>query len=292
MRYIFEKTAEREIPTEARHPARYATDLRRELGERNVVHARKHDFLHEVTLGGTPAVLYRQDEQGRHGNFHWAAYSRIKSTPAWKRRMRKVHTTAPKVLLSHDTGRCELDSCNSSDALLMSIFCHPQSLQPASRLRALLNLESDAEPAFGYHPHIPLKNGCADSTEIDLRLGNLLVEAKLTEYGFQTAPWRLAERYRDLEDVFELEELPRSGKSLFSYQLVRGVLAAHAEQDARYSVLCDARRPDLIAAWYRILQCVRYPALRCRLMLVTWQEIAAACTTPLQRWLDEKYGIR
>ena len=292
MRYVFEEIATREVPAEPRPSARYAADLRRELSERNILWARKNAFLHEVSLGAVPAVLYSEDEDGRHGNFHPAAYSRIKNNPDWCRRMRKVHTTARKVLLSRDTGRCELDSCNSSDALLMSIFCHPHSLLCGGQLRTLLNLETEAGPAFGYRPRVPLKNDRADSTEIDLRLGNLLIEAKLTEYGFQTAPWRLVERYRDFEEIFDVEDLPRLGASLLSYQLVRGVLAAHAAEGARYCVVCDARRPDLIADWYRILQCIRYPGLRCRLMLITWQEIASACTAPLQRWLDEKYGIR
>jgi hypothetical protein len=288
MRYVLEKTETQDSPAEGRQSARYGAELRRELSERNIMWSRKNKLDHEVTLGGVPAVLYREDEEGRHGNFHPAAYSCIQRNPAWSRRLRKVHTTARKVLLSRDDGRRELDSCNSSDALLMSIFCHPQ---PGGRLRLLLNVEAAADPIFGYRPRVPLKNDRADSSEIDLRLGNLLVEAKLTEYGFQTAPWRLAERYRDLEEVFDVEDLPRSGASLLSYQLVRGVLAAHAEEGARYCVLCDARRPDLIASWYRVLRCVRYPGLSCRLMLVTWQEVSAACTGPLQLWLDQKYGI-
>jgi hypothetical protein len=48
-----------------------------------------------------------------------------------------------------------------------------------------------------------------DRTEIDLQLGNLFLEAKLTESNFQTAAPRLIERYRDLETVFDLTRLPR-----------------------------------------------------------------------------------
>ncbi len=290
MRYVFEEAAIEETPKPIRQSPRYAAELRRELSERNVAWARENSCAHELSLGAIPAVFYREDEQGYHGNFYPAAYSRIKVNPGWQKRLQKVHTTARKVLLSHDTGRCELDSSNSSDALLMNIFCHPQLSQ--RRLHALLGVDNQENPIFGYRPHVPLKNGRSDSTEIDLRLGNLLIEAKLTEYDFQTAPWHLVERYRDLEEVFDVEELPRSGDSLLSYQLVRGVLAARAEPDVRFCVLCDARRPDLIASWHRILQCVRHAELRCRLVLLTWQEIAAACSVSLQRWLQAKYGIR
>jgi len=48
-----------------------------------------------------------------------------------------------------------------------------------------------------------------DRTEIDLRLGTLFLEAKLTESSFQTAPLRLIERYRDLETVFDPDRIPR-----------------------------------------------------------------------------------
>ncbi len=286
------QTLEATLPSipEARQSARYAAELRRELSARNAVWAQENNLSHELSLGAAPAVLYWEDQQGRHGNFHPAAYRRIQRNPDWKRRLQKVHTSARKILLSHED-RCELDSSNSSDALLMSIFCHPQISGKGSRLQSLLGVDNEAQPIFGYRPRIPLQNNRFDATEIDLRLGNLLIEAKLTEYDFQTAPWRLVERYRDLEEVFDVEDLPRSGAMLLSYQLLRGVLAAHADAEARFCVLCDARRPDLIASWYRVLQCVLYPGLRQRLGLLTWQEITAACANPLQQWLQKKYGL-
>jgi hypothetical protein len=292
MRYVFDDVGPTILPNaESKPSARYSAELRRELSQRNIAWARENRFAHELSLGTVPAVLYRKDDKSCHGNFYLSAYPRILKNPAWHRRLGKVHTSARKILLSRDADRSELDSSNSSDALLMSIFCHPHTLQRSGRLPALLGIDTEAQPVFGYRPRIPLKNGRADTTEIDLRLGSLLMEAKLTEYDFQTAPWRLVERYRDCEEVFDLEELPRSGDSALSYQLVRGVLAAYAEPDARFCVVCDARRPDLIASWYRILQCVRCPGLRCRLMLVTWQEIRAACPLQLQQWLQKKYGI-
>lgn len=49
--------------------------------------------------------------------------------------------------------------------------------------------------------------------------------------------------------------------------------------DCSFCVSCDARRPDLVEAWYRIMRAVRLSQLRCRLKLLTWQELA----TVLQR---------
>jgi pimeloyl-ACP methyl ester carboxylesterase len=53
--------------------------------------------------------------------------------------------------------------------------------------------------------------------------------------------------------------------------LIRGVLAAHATGGS-FSVLCDARRPDLIENWHLVMRAVRSCVLRCRLQSLTWQE--------------------
>ena len=62
------------------------------------------------------------------------------------------------------------------------------------------------------------------------------MEAKLTETDFQTAPARMIERYRDLAEVFDPEHLLMSGDVVSGYQLIRGVLASHAQAD--HSVSC------------------------------------------------------
>jgi hypothetical protein len=77
-----------------------------------------------------------------------------------------------------------------------------------------------------------------------LKLGTLLIEAKLTEYDFQTAPRYLVERYRSFEEVFVVEDLELDDRTVHSYQLIRGVLAAHAYPESRFCLLCDCRRPD------------------------------------------------
>lgn len=56
-----------------------------------------------------------------------------------------------------------------------------------------------------------------DRTEVDMKLGNLLVEAKLTESDFQMAPLERVKTYRDLEEVFDVTVLPRSGDRFVSY---------------------------------------------------------------------------
>ena len=124
-----------------------------------------------------------------------------------------------------------------------------------------------------------------------MHLGDLFVEAKLTETGFQQAKPKLIERYRDFETVFDVSRLPWTPVGMVrGYQLIRNVLAAFASE-AAFCVLCDARRQDLVEAWYAVMTAVHAPGFAWRLKLLTWQELAARLPQDLQSFLDAKYGI-
>jgi hypothetical protein len=56
-------------------------------------------------------------------------------------------------------------------------------------------------------------------------------------------------------------------------------------------LFCDGRRPDLVADWHRIIATVKPYDLRCRLQLLTWQELAATLPDELQKCLELKFGI-
>lgn len=273
-----------------RSGAHHAARLRNELTWRAAAWAESGKVPHEQTFGRSPVILFRE-EDGDHGNFFPASYRRICSRPEWSRRLRKPHTTARRLLASHGGERRELDTAASSDALLMSIFCHPRAFASASPLRHLLATEAPERLQFGFKPRIPLLRQHVECTEVDLRIGDLLIEAKLTESDFQSAPLPRIERYRDFATTFDAEMLPRDSKTWWHYQLIRGVMAAAADPATRYCVLCDARRPDLIDAWFTVVSTVRDYALRSRLQLVTWQEIACTLPAAMRLWLQEKYGI-
>lgn len=260
--------------------------LRRELSARNLTRAVNHE--HELTYGDVASVIYCEDE-GAHGNFYAPSYRAICARPEWARRLMKSYTASARVPRSRDRHRYELDCANSSDALLMNVFCCPRILQRAD-LCGLLGVECGAVPEFGIRVGVPLLNDHTDRTEIDMRLGELLVEAKLTETNFQTAPMRLLSRYRGLEEVFDIEELRRSGERVQGYQLIRGALAAHVTGGS-FAVLCDARRKDLIEQWFGVICAIRSLSFRSRLKLLTWQEFASRLPHGLQKFLDDKYGI-
>ncbi len=227
-----------------------------------------------------------------HGNFVEASYRRIVARPEWARRLTKAHTgkrQAGRTGAEEEArGWRELDAATSSDALLMNVFCYPRVL--GKGLAALLGVESGAEPEFGVRARAKLKRGLMDRTEIDMRLGDLLVEAKLTEGDFGRAPMRMVERYTAFAEVFEREALEVGARGVMGYQLVRGVLAAEAA-GAGFCVMCDGRRRDLVEEWYRVMSAVRSYEVRSRLRLVTWQEIAGVVPNRLSVFLAEKYGI-
>ncbi len=270
-----------------RHPTHSAASLRRELSARNLLHAQ--GLAHETTYGTVPSVIYAEDDTGSHGNFLAASYRRIVADPHWRQRLAKTYTASARVPRSNDRTRRELDCCASSDALLMNIFCYPRLLARPP-LCALLGLTPNLRPAFGVRAHLAMHNGEVDRTEIDMTLGDLLVEAKLTESGFQTASLSRMLRYQRIHEVFDLDELPRSGSTIRGYQLIRGVLAAEATGN-RFLLLCDGRRTDLQEIWFSVLRAVLSFDLRSRMALLSWQELAATAPPTLQKFLAAKYGI-
>jgi hypothetical protein len=279
-----------------------AAQLRQELCARNRVFAAQHALAHVESYGGMPVIVFEPTLDGkRHGNFLDASYAAILERPEWRRRLAKVHAQAKQALPTCDRGWKELDSSMSSDALLMNIFCYPGVVESIA-VRSLLGVDTLEIPQFGFKPRVPLKSGLADRTEVDLRLGDLLVEAKLTESDFQTKDATAVLAYRDIEEVFDVKILPRvtktpgngtagrQPKQFASYQLLRNVLAAHAS-GCSFCVLLDARRPDLLDAWYDVMRCIVLSQLRLRCKALTWQELSEALPLPLQQFLDHKYGI-
>lgn len=308
----------------------YAGELRREIGARNRVYARGR--AHVESYGELPIVVY-QPEEGCHGNFYQPAYEAICADAKLMRRFNKVHAQAARSLPRPpgDASRRwrELDSCMSSDALLMNVLCAP-GVQHSAEVRSMLGVDAGSQPEFGWKARVPLKSGLFDRTEVDLRIGSLLIEAKLTESDFQSRQKRAVELYRDFDEVFDRDLLPRTNivvgrrrletenfedysqeyepidpngetrpvavlpppveAGYASYQLLRNVLAAYAH-DCSFCVVHDERRPDLREAYFRVMTAVRSAELRVRLKVLTWQEVAAALPPELQHFLDVKYGI-
>jgi hypothetical protein len=267
-----------------------AAELRHELSWRNREYARRRKLPHCESYGYPPAICYLpfEDRQG-HGNFLPESYQAILKHESWRKRLEKRHSQARSCLPRADRAWRELDSSNSSDALLMNIFCYPETLSNRD-VFDMLGIELGAIPGFGFRAGVALGEERSDRTEVDMRLGDLLVESKLTEFDFQSAEAAIVEGYRDFAQVFELGSLPKQEGRFSSYQLLRNALAAH-QTGCSFCVMLDGRRPDLLEAWYAVMRCVQSVALRIRCKVLTWQELAEALAPPLEEFLEEKYGI-
>jgi hypothetical protein len=198
----------------------YAGELRRELALRNRRWAQGR--AHVESYGSEPVIVYAPEhatgedpsdetcsKTQRHGNFFDPAYAAIAARQEWMRRFDKVHAQG-RSLPRAESGRRwrELDSSMSSDALLMNVFCTP-GVAGSPAVRQALGVDTDAVPEFGWKARVPLAAGRFDRTEVDMRWGSLLVEAKLTEGDFQTRAAVIVECYRDFDTVFDRELLPR-----------------------------------------------------------------------------------
>jgi hypothetical protein len=267
----------------------HASQLRFELTERAMTYARSNRLAARRSHEEWGSVVFEPCGL-LHGNFHPLSYEAILQKSDWRQRLKKS-LTVPDRLASIDDDRrlCELDSCCSSDALLMNVFCHPEVLADPG-LRMLLGVDDDALPVFGWRARVPLREDKFDRTEVDMLWGNLLVEAKLTEGSFESCAAEMMANYSRFTEVFNHKVLPRKKRQFCCYQLLRNVLAADAH-GCGFCLICDARRPDLMEAWFEVLSAIRPLDLRLRCKLLTWQELAQALPSDLQDFLSLKYGI-
>ncbi len=237
-------------------------------------------------------VLFRPIDDLRHGNFLDSSYSVIETM--FPDRLKKPHPQRRRLPPEFRNSAAELDSSTSSDALLMNIFCHPDT--GSTGLCDVLGLRRWEPPMFGVRyriagegePHGPAVD---PRTELDATFGDeLSVEAKLTEDDFNSVTETKLVRYARVWNVFDREALgPREGR-FDDYQLIRNVLAAN-ERGTRFLLIHDERRPDLLERWKAVREAITLRALRDRCGAVTWQAIAPHLPSDLQEFLAMKYGI-
>lgn len=215
-------------------------------------------------------------------NFHPKSFYNIKKHEHWNLRLKKFHSYFNKEV-------SELQSSNSSDALLMNIFCHP-NIKSWKGIRDLLNIEKDQEIIFGWKG-IDFENETRYKTEIDMKIGNCIFEAKLTESDFTKKDLSIVLKYKHIHDVFDIDKLIVDKDKVKNYQLIRNVLAAH-KCNCTFKVILDERRIGLIRELFETVAAVKDNDLRSRIGFVTWQEIGSSCGEDLKNYLKKKYFAR
>jgi hypothetical protein len=248
--------------------------LKQEIRQAAVSYAQKRDL--PIDDSHASAVLF----PNLGDNFHPKSFASIMGHPDWQQRTTKRHQNVP--------GALEMQSSNSSDALLMNIFCHPDICRWKG-VEKLLE-EELGSISFGFPGQVHINGGQPDSTEIDMALAGVFVEAKLTESDFTQKRADIVERYDTLLNIFHVDALPRVGDEYDNYQIIRNLLAA-IQHNRRHILLCDERRPDLVRRYMQTVACLREMPNRKKCRVVFWQELVSVCGTSLREWIEEKYGM-
>lgn len=253
----------------------YSEMLKQEIRKAALTYSKKREL--PIDDSYATAVIFHNLED----NFHPESFENIISCADWNTRTQKAHQNVPGIL--------EMQSSNSSDALLMNIFCHP-SIREWSGIRKILGNDMESI-TYGFPARVRINKGQLDSTEIDLTLPGVFCEAKLTENDFTHKRPDVVENYDSLQEAFHVEALPRMGCEYDNYQIIRNLLAS-IEHNRSHILFCDERRPDLVRRYMATVSCLRDIQRRNKCKVIFWQEIVATCGKSLCEWIEEKYGMR
>ena len=176
-----------------------------------------------------------------------------------------------------------MQSSNSSDALLMNIFAYPNILENES-LRNLLGVNQNECIEFGWNPVFENET---TKTEIDMKIGNSIFEAKLTESNFTKKSQNIVLNYPNVKQVIDLTVLYK-GEDVLYYQLIRNLLTAY-KYKGDFKLIVDESRSDLIRAFKKVKDAIKTEELKNRFNFLTWQEITEKLGDDLKKYIAKKY---
>ncbi|MDR1666633.1 MAG: hypothetical protein LBS03_02920 [Bacteroidales bacterium] len=233
----------------------------------------------------TPTGVYLFDDVKM--NFILESFDNIKRHPDWFIRIEKKLKDHPGVF--------EMQSSNSSDALLMNIFCYPDFISE--------NKFTENKMKFGWNPNFSyekkkleyLKKIGKDKefhfSEIDLKIDNSIFEAKLTETDFGDKEIETVKRYDGFQCVFNEKLLSKTedGLKYRNYQLIRYILAAFKDY-LEFILLVDETRNDLIEDFENTKKSVKISEFQKKICYKTWQDLIRGCKAEkLRKYISERY---
>lgn len=212
-------------------------------------------------------------------NFNVNSYKNINDNINWKNRLEKKHTTVKNVY--------EMQSSNSSDALLMNIFCHPK-FKNWKGMNNLFKIDKFDDFEFGWNPEFKNEKS-SYKTEIDLKFNDIIIEAKFTEENFKTQIKTVVESYENFDLVFEKDLLKVTENNEYkNYQLIRNILTAY-KYNFRFILIIDESRIDLIKEFLKTIISIKNLELRNKIEFITWQEIVDLVGDELKEYMKNKY---
>lgn len=222
-------------------------------------------------------------------SFQIDSWNAIRQNTDFEKRTQKKHTKVQ----TKNAGILEMQSSNSSDALAMNIFCHPD-IKRAEGVKKLFQINEITTIVFGHKAKVDKTiNGVSkkDNTEIDVILNDkILIECKLTEKDFSSKDKDIVEHYSDFRKVFDSNKLLQTSTQYKNYQLIRNILAAN-QYKFQFILICDKRRPDLVESFNQTVNCIKDDQLKSRCKIIYWQDLTKVVGDELKSFLKEKYGI-
>lgn len=178
----------------------------------------------------------------------------------------------------------EMQSSNSSDALLMNFFAHPK-IKEWKSLRDLISINESDNIEFGWKPEF--SNEIKLKTEIDMKIGDSIFEAKLTEKDFARKKLQTVLKYSNVGNIIDLQSLTNDNV-VSNYQLIRNLLTAE-KYGYKFNLLVDESRIDLIREFYKVKCSIKISSLSDNFNFITWQEISNCVGGDLKSFITEKY---
>ena len=209
-------------------------------------------------------------------NFHPDTFANIYKNNNYKEKLGKIHANVSSFK--------EMQSSNSSDALLMNLFAHPK-IKEWKSFRDLISIDQSDNIEFGWNP--VFDNETNHKTEIDMKIENSIFEAKLTEKDFTQKELKVVLTYSNVENIIDLEILTNNN-IVYNYQLIRNLLTAE-KYDYKFNLLIDETRTDLIREFYKVKSAIKVKSLLNNFNFLTWQEIANSVGLDLKNYITEKY---
>jgi hypothetical protein len=209
-------------------------------------------------------------------NFYPETFANICDKIDYKKRLDKPHSKVPDFK--------EMQSSNSSDALLINFFTHPE-IKEWKSLRDLISINQSDDIEFGWNPEFD--NEINHKTEIDMKIGNAICEAKLTEKNFTSKRLQIVLGYSNVENIIDLKVLTKNN-IVSNYQLIRNLLTAE-KHGLKFNLLIDETRIDLIREFYKVKCAIKTSSLLDNFNFITWQEISNCVGLDLKNYITEKY---
>jgi len=216
-------------------------------------------------------------------SFYQPSFAEVIKNPDWVKRINKKHT-------HFKDGTLEMQSSNSSDAILMNIFCNP-SISMNDSLKKYLDIKisnSQRDIVFGWNPEFENESN-KKPTEIDMKIGNHIFEAKLTENSFTKKNVDVLMKYPLINEIFFFKKIEvNQNKQVKNYQLFRNIITAY-KYNFKFTILIDETRLDLIKEINNVKEIIKDEDLKARINFMTWQGIVKAFDNEFKNFMKTKY---